>query len=812
MLAALLAFHALAALTAAGAGGRLGRRVFALVAAPPALTLVWAAWVAGDVLAGRAWQESYAWVPGLGVELGLRVDAFGLVMVGLVAGIGTLVCGYAAGYFSHPRPDLGRFAALLVAFAGAMLGLVTSDHLLALFVFWELTSITSYLLIGFEHTQERARAAALQALLITGAGGLALLAGVILLAQAAGTWSLQALLAAPPSGASATAAAVCLLAAVATKSAQVPFHSWLPGAMAAPTPVSAYLHSATMVKAGVVLAARVAPLFVAVTPLWRPTIVAMGVVTLLVGGYRALRQVDLKLVLAYGTVSQLGLLVALVGLGTPETAVAGAVLLVGHALFKAPLFMVVGVVDHAAGTRDLRRLSGLWRALPGTFAVAAVAAASMAGLPPLLGFVAKEAALGGFLGAFVGAEAVLPGAAGVVALAAVVAGSALTVAYSVRVVVGGFADKPGMAPTAVERPTRAFVAPAAGLAAACAVLGVAPALLSPLLTAAGTALNPAAAPQPLALWHGVTTPLLLSAAVLAGGGLLAALAGPVERLQERLPSPPGADAAYRAGLRGLFAVSERVTAVAQCGSLPVYLAVILTVAVALPGTALLRGHPAGAWQAARVVDSPLQAVAVAVATAAAIAVVLARRRFMAVLALGAAGYAVVALFAMHGAPDLALTQLLIESLSVVVFMLALRELPARFSVPSRPLATLGRVLLAGAVGVFVTGFAFVASAARTAPSVSRDFIANTLGAGGRNVVNVVLVDIRGFDTLGEITVLATAGLGFAALILARRARADRPGDQAPETAETSPSGDEAADAPVAGAPQVPQPRVPEVNR
>ncbi|HEY8340341.1 MAG TPA: hydrogen gas-evolving membrane-bound hydrogenase subunit E, partial [Egibacteraceae bacterium] len=709
MLAALLAFHALAALTAAGAGGRLGRRVFALVAAPPALTLVWAAWVAGDVLAGRAWQESYAWVPGLGVELGLRVDAFGLVMVGLVAGIGTLVCGYAAGYFSHPRPDLGRFAALLVAFAGAMLGLVTSDHLLALFVFWELTSITSYLLIGFEHTQERARAAALQALLITGAGGLALLAGVILLAQAAGTWSLQALLAAPPSGASATAAAVCLLAAVATKSAQVPFHSWLPGAMAAPTPVSAYLHSATMVKAGVVLATRV-----------------------------------------------------------------------------APLFMVVGVVDHAAGTRDLRRLSGLWRALPGTFAVAAVAAASMAGLPPLLGFVAKEAALGGFLGAFVGAEAVLPGAAGVVALAAVVAGSALTVAYSVRVVVGGFADKPGMAPTAVERPTRAFVAPAAGLAAACAVLGVAPALLSPLLTAAGTALNPAAAPQPLALWHGVTTPLLLSAAVLAGGGLLAALAGPVERLQEQLPSPPGADAAYRAGLRGLFTVSERVTAVAQCGSLPVYLAVILTVAVALPGTALLRGHPAGAWQAARVVDSPLQAVAVAVATAAAIAVVLARRRFMAVLALGAAGYAVVALFAMHGAPDLALTQLLIESLSVVVFMLALRELPARFSVPSRPLATLGRVLLAGAVGVFVTGFAFVASAARTAPSVSRDFIANTLGAGGRNVVNVVLVDIRGFDTLGEITVLATAGLGFAALILARRARADRPGDQAPETAETSP--------------------------
>ncbi|MDP9020709.1 MAG: Na+/H+ antiporter subunit A, partial [Actinomycetota bacterium] len=441
MLALLLALHAALALAATALGRRLGPRVFLVCALAPGATAAWAAARAAGVLDGSAITQVLPWVPGLGLDVSLRLDGFALLMVALVSGIGAVIFAYSRWYFS-PRPGLGRFAGVLTAFAGSMLGVVLADNLLLLYVFWELTSITSYLLIGFEDEKGSARAAALQAILVTSAGGLAMLAGFVILGQAAGTYSLSGILADPPSGGLVGAGLVLVLLGACTKSAQVPFHFWLPAAMAAPTPVSAYLHSATMVKAGVYLIARLAPAFAAGHVFWRPLVMGLGVATMLVGGWRALRQHDLKLLLAHGTVSQLGFMVVLVGAGIPELTFAGAALIVAHGLFKAALFMVAGIVDHQAHTRDLRVLSGLGRRMPAVAAVAAVAAASMAGVPLLLGFLSKEAAYEALLHAHLGTG-------GSLALAGVVAGSVLTLAYGGRFLLGGFGTAFGNGPGAV---------------------------------------------------------------------------------------------------------------------------------------------------------------------------------------------------------------------------------------------------------------------------------------------------------------------------------------------------------------------------
>ena len=391
MLPALLGLHALLAALVPFVARRLGGRVFALAAVAPGATLLWLLAQAPAVLDGDTVTSNAAWVPEIGLTADLRLDGLGLLMGALIAGVGVLVFAYSRWYFDVDREDLGRFAGTLLAFAGSMLGVVLADNLLLLFVFWELTSVTSYLLIGFEDTKGTSRASALHALLVTGAGGLAMLAGFVILGQAAGGYSLAELLADPPGGGAVPAALVLVLLGAFTKSAQAPFHGWLPGAMAAPTPVSAYLHSATMVKAGVYLIARFAPAFADVA-LWRPLVVTVGIATMVLGGYRALRQHDLKLLLAFGTVSQLGFMVTLVGFGEPDLAFAGAAVILAHGLFKAALFMVVGIIDHHAHTRDLRKLDGLGRELPGLLVISVVAAASMAGVPPMAGFVAKEAA------------------------------------------------------------------------------------------------------------------------------------------------------------------------------------------------------------------------------------------------------------------------------------------------------------------------------------------------------------------------------------------------------------------------------------
>ena len=573
----LLAAHLVMALAAPALVSWLGRRAYLVLALAPASAAAWALSQTTAVMAGRGPVESVEWVPGLSLELAFRLDTLSWLMVLLVGGVGALVLVYSSAYFSATAGGLGRFGGVLVAFAGAMLGLVVSDDLLLLYVFWELTTVFSYLLIGHYADRKASRRAAMQAIVLTTAGGLAMLVGLVVLGHAAGTYRLSEILADPPAGTAVTVAVVLLLVGAITKSALVPFHFWLPAAMAAPTPVSAYLHAAAMVKAGVYLVARFAPAY-ADLPAWRVIVLALGSTTLLVGGYRALRQHDLKLVLAFGTVSQLGLIVLLVGYGTRATALAGIAMLGAHAMFKAALFLVVGVVDAATGTRDLRRLSGVGRALPVTAVAGALATASMIGLPPFAGYVAKEAALDALLHDDGGWPAV-------VVLVAVAVGSALTVAYGLRLFWGAFSSKhpsvavahPDPAGTdagpvegfaAVSRPPLLLVAPAMVLAllgiAVAAVPRVGDHLLSPYAEtlARGEAGH-------LVLWAGLTPALGITAAVLAAGVLLFAArvpgrarAGGGARRRRRRPHLPPDDAPARRPRRGRHRVHPaRVAAV-----------------------------------------------------------------------------------------------------------------------------------------------------------------------------------------------------------------------------------------------------------
>ena len=765
----LLALHAVLAAIAPVVARRWGRNVFLVCALAPAATVAWAAYHAATVLEGGAVRQVVEWLPVVGLRLETILDPFSLLMVALVSGIGTLIFLYSVSYFSpghesQGQPDLGKFAGRLVAFAGAMLGLVLSDNLLILYVFWELTSITSYLLIGWTDEDESAREAALQALFITGGGGLAMLGGFVLIGQAADTYVISEILANPPRGGLVAGGLVLVLAGALTKSAQAPFHSWLPKAMAAPTPVSAYLHSATMVKAGVYLVARFAPAF-ATVGVWRPVVLTVGVVTMILGGMRALRQFDLKLLLAYGTVSQLGFLMVLFGAGIPRITLAGTVLLLAHALFKAALFLVTGIVDHTAHTRDIRRLDALYRTLPATAGVGILAAASMAGLPPLFGFIAKEEAYTAMLEAGLG-----PG--GYLVLAGLVAGSVLTFAYSWRFVYGAFLSKPADEVTrrAEAHPPRLrFVGPAAVLAALTVALGLVPAAADHVVHAAAVALDPDVPGEHLALWHGFNQPLLLSVLTIGLGVAMVLGRRIVADVGDRWPALPTAQGGYERVIWGLRYASPRITGVVQSGSLPTYLAVILLVTVLLPlaPVARLLGDVRGGV----VAENGVQLLVVLAMIGFSGGIVAVRRRFSAVLMLGGVGYCVATLFVIQGAPDLALTQFLIEFLSIVIFVLVLRNMPRYHGDVRWSLGQNLRRAVAVMVGLFVFVFALVAGSYQAGPSVSDDYlVAAPAEAEGQNVVNVILVDFRGFDTFGEITVLCVAALGIASLVLATRHR------------------------------------------
>ncbi|MBZ4420007.1 putative monovalent cation/H+ antiporter subunit A [Myxococcus sp. RHSTA-1-4] len=729
------------------------------------LTLVPAALFASFVIRvaplvdGHVATERYAWAPRLMLHLSLRADGLALLMALLITGIGALVALYANRYLEG-HPHLGRFYLFFFGFMSSMLGLVLSDNLLALFIFWELTSLTSYLLIGFDHTRDTSRAAALQGLLVTVGGGQALLVGVVMMGSAVGTLELSQL----PGHALQTHPLypwmlLLVLVGAFTKSAQFPFHFWLPGAMAAPTPVSAYLHSATMVKAGVFLLARLTPALGA-TPLWESAVTWVGGATMVVGAFLALGQRDLKLILAHATVCVLGTLTFLIGLGTALALHAMVVFLLAHALYKGALFLAAGAIDHATGTRDLVLLGGLRRAMPLTTAAVLLAAASMAGLVPALGFIGKELVYEGAL-----AAPRAPGLATGATLLAFIPLVAVAAMLAVRPFFGATRELPH-APH--EGPPGMWLGPLV-LSVLGLVLGLFPSAVDGLLARASAVMAPAAPPPPpLKPWHGLNAALGLSVASLAGGAAVYfardGLRGRISRLRlERW----GPGRGYELALAGMLRFARFQTRLLQSGYLRRYLRMSVVAVGGLTAYALLTR--ARVWPELRGGDlEPYEAAVGVLMVLAAVTAARTRSRLASVSAMGVVGFGVALVFLFFGAPDLALTQSIVEALTVVVFLLALFHLPAYEELSSRP-ARLRDVGVSLAFGAVMATLLLVTVQNPEFPPISGYFLQNSVPGGhGRNVVNVILVDFRALDTLGEITVLAIAALGVSALLKAGR--------------------------------------------
>jgi multicomponent Na+:H+ antiporter subunit A len=731
---------------------------------------------------GIAHAERYVWLPQLGVDLSFRLDGLGVIFALLVSGLGTVVFVYAGAYLAeHPR--LARFLGILLVFETAMLGLVAAGDLVTALVFWEATSLTSFLLIGFEHHTERSREAALQALLVTAAGGLALLAGVILLGRAGGSFDFQELAAqAPVIQAHPQYPFILGLIALGacTKSAQFPFHFWLPNAMAAPTPVSAFLHSATLVKAGVFLLARLQAVLGG-TPEWIGLLVAVGALTMLVGALRAILETDLKRILAYSTITALGTLVALIGTSLPGAVAAALVFLVVHALYKGALFMIAGAIDHATGTRELRELGGLARSEPWLAGAAVLAGLSMAGVPPLVGFIGKELTYKAKL-VFEGVDWALPAIA--------VTANALTFVAAGMVVIGVFfgrakprGDSPARESSA-HHPHRLEPALVAGpvlLAAAGVAFGLFPRPLGGLIGASAAAVLGTAHPVKLSLWYGFGPALWLSVLTVVLGAVgywgWRRAERPIARARRALSGH--ADQVFAASVRGLLKIATGVTQAVMAGGLARHLAWIIAFWVVLMGiavagmtsdessiTAALTGvyvdWPPSSW-APNVLAQGFLTLLMAAGT---IVALLAASRLTALLAVGSTGVGVALLFLMLGAPDLALTQLLVETVFVVLAALMLRKLPEYhvWSRAGRLRRAVAAVLGAGA-GVALTAALLLANSPPHDSRLERWFARASVPEGkGHNIVNVILVDFRALDTLGEITVVATAALGVWALL------------------------------------------------
>lgn len=716
----------------------------------------------GTVFAGQTLTASYSWLPEIGINLSLRLDGLGFLFALLILGIGLLVILYARYYLSEQEP-MGRFFAFLLLFMGSMLGVVLAENLLLMMLFWELTSLSSFLLIGFWGSRSDARKGARMALTVTGGGGLALLAGVLLLGHIAGSFELTEVLAAGElirAHALYPLVLILILLGVFTKSAQFPFHFWLPHAMAAPTPVSAYLHSATMVKAGVFLLARLYPALAGTE--WFFYLVSLsGLVTLLLGAGMALFQHDLKGLLAYSTISHLGLITLLFGLDSPLSNVAAVFHIINHATFKASLFMAAGIIDHETGSRDMRLINGMWKYLPHTAVLAIVASLAMAGVPLLNGFLSKEMFFGETL-----SQNLLGSFNWLVPAVATLAG-VFSVAYSLRFIHDVFFNgEPARLPKfPPHEPPRYMKVPVEILVFLCLLVGMLPAYtVAPLLAAAASASLGGQLPEySLAIWHGFNLPLLMSVVALVGGVLVYVLRKPLFNWYAGLPEVD-AKLVFEQQVQRVVALAARLTAWLENGSLQRYLAWLLgaalvVVAVELAPLARLTGS-----RGLTPLDG-ITALGMLVLAFSGLATALFHRmRLVALLILSVAGLLVALAFARFSAPDLALTQVSVEVVTMVLLMLALYFLPSRTPAESSSLRGLRDVALAGGVGMLV---ALLAYAVLTRPyeSIAGFFVENSVsGGGGYNVVNVILVDFRGFDTLGEISVLAIAGVGIYAML------------------------------------------------
>ena len=711
---------------------------------------------------GSPAQDCWQGPMGTGLDLCLRMDGLAALFVLLVGGIGLLVMLYAHYYLSE-RDSLGRLNALLLVFMASMLGVALADNLLALIAFWEMTSLSSFLLIGYWHHRPDARQGARMALIVTGAGGLALLAGFLLLGHMAGTYRISLILERGDlirNHALYAPALLLILTGAFTKSAQFPFHFWLPRAMAAPTPVSAYLHSATMVKAGVFLLARLYPALSG-TDLWFFTVCGAGLATMLGGAWIALFQHDLKGLLAYSTISHLGLITLLFGLDTPLAAVAGVFHIVNHATFKASLFMAAGIIDHETGTRDMRRINGLMKYMPHTAVLAMIAAAAMAGVPLLNGFLSKEM----FFAETLHADLLGP-AAWFLPIAATLAG-VFSVAYSARFIHDVFfngapRDLPKYPP---HEPPRFMKIPVEILAGLCLLVGILPtATVGPFLAMAAADVLGAPVPEySLAVWHGFNIPLLMSALALGGGLGLYAMRGWLFARHELVVGRLDAGATFVRAEAALPRIAGRLARLPDGGSLQRSMILLLCVAIAamlvpLAGSGLTGPAP-GTPVDVLSLTGALMLMAAGVTTT-----MWRASRLRAIIALSVVGLIVALTFVRFSAPDLALTQLSVEVVTIMLLLLVLFFLPQRHEPPPSLRRRTRDMVLATAAGCGAGALTW-GMLTRPHESISSFFMEQSLpGGGGLNVVNVILVDFRGFDTLGEISVLAVAAVGIHALL------------------------------------------------
>ncbi|WP_018868528.1 putative monovalent cation/H+ antiporter subunit A [Thioalkalivibrio sp. ALJ10] len=711
------------------------------------------------VSSGESIVLSWPWLPGLDIHLSFLVDGLSLLFALLISGIGFFIVTYAGRYLEGHR-DLGRFYVIILAFMGSMLGLVLADNLIAMFVFWELTSITSYLLIGYNHENADARKYALQGLIVTVGGGLALLAGIVMLAMAGGSYELSEILAngdVVREHSLYLPLLILILIGAFTKSAQVPFHFWLPRAMAAPTPVSAYLHSATMVKAGVYLLARLNP-SLGGTEIWFTTLALFGAITMFTGVFLAFRSTGVKQVLAYSTVMALGTLTMLIGIGTETALMAAMAFLLAHSLYKGALFMVAGILDHEAGAKDFLQTGGLRTALPVTAAFAILAALSLGGVIPLFGFVAKELMLESVLEA--------PGLVGILTLLAVltaILGVAVAAIVGIRPWFGARVETPK---TPHHEAPPAMLAGPVVLASLGLIFGLGPGLADEgLVNAAAASVQGAPVDGYLALWHGINWPLAISAFSLIAGGLLywrweqarRALAW-VDQAAEY-----GPEKGYFKMMDGLVWFSEWQTRVLQNGYLRYYVIVIVVMTAGLVGvTAQLFDVSVGTVHFERLRIHEMAIIAVLAASM--LFAVTTRSRLGAVAALGSLGFTVALVYVLYSAADVGITQVLVETLTVILLVLVLFRLPGFLSLSSSALR-LRDAGIALITGGMITLLMLSTLDARLFDSIAQYFIEESEPSGyGRNIVNVVLVDFRALDTLGEIFVLALAAIGVYAMI------------------------------------------------
>lgn len=735
----------------------LGAKGFYALAAAPAASFLLFLWLLPQTATNSAVQWEVPWIAQFNISFSVYIDLFSNLLAMLVTLAGALILMYCASYFRQDDENVPRFGMIFLAFATAMLGLVISDNVFVMFLFWEATTVLSFLLIGHNGKKRTSRAAAQQAIIVTTLGGLAMLIGLLLLTTHTGEANLSAILVSSNlHGPLINVACYLLLAGALSKSAIFPFHFWLPQAMAAPTPVSAYLHAAAMVKAGIYLIAKMGPAFAEV-PGYRLTLVALGAVTMLIAAVKALRQYDLKLILAHGTVSQLGMLTMLYGVGQPTTDAAATALLFAHAVAKAPLFLTVGMIEHRAGTRDLRLISGLGRQDPPLAIIATTAGLSMLGMLPLVGFVAKEAALTELLrlpqtGVNLGALGVL------------IIGSILTAAYTARFLLGAFKtkrDESKCVATNLSPRTASMLFAPSIFALLALVGGVLSAQLDPLYQMARPQLA-GSEPEHLALWHGFTPALGITAGILAMSMLTLWLAGVTESRIRELDERYTFSTFYSNAMRALNFVAVQVTSVTQRGSLPYYLSLIFLVVISGVGGMLL-------WQQAPLGEvawgTPLQLIIAIVLIVSAIATIFAAKRFQAVILVGFTGFAMATLYGLHGAPDLALTQMLVEAITLIAFVLVIRRLPQHLARRSTTATRIRNLLIGTAMALVIGVVTVVAMGARIANPVSLAFPEMAVTGGhGYNVVNVTLVDIRGWDTFGELSVVVVAATGIASLV------------------------------------------------